>query len=238
VSDPRLRPEELGEIAALPADDPRRRAVEADPIARAQLRAYLDFVAPGRLPEGADVAAAEARLLAALERELGVALEPVVDPGRAPTLAPRRSPGGLFSWITVPAWRPALAVAGALVVIAGGWLWTAPRGGREQPNLRGPAAPITPGPWRAEPSVEAAGAGQVRLKWNAAPGATRYAVVFLAADLHELARVDDRTETEFLLAGDALPAGLVPGQSVLWRADAFQGADEVGRSATVPLTIP
>lgn len=238
MSAPRLRSEELGEIAALPADDPRRRAVEADPIAAAQLRAYLDFVAPGRLPEGANVAAAEAGLLAALERELGVTLGPGVDPGHATEPATRKSLAGLFSWIVAPAWRPALAVAGALVVIAGGWLWTAPRGGREQPNLRGPAAPITPGPWEAGLKAEAAGAGRIRLKWNAAPGATRYAVVFLAADLHELARVDDRTETEFLLAGDALPAGLVPGQSVLWRADAFQGADEVGRSATVPLTIP
>lgn len=249
--------EDLGALAELPADDPRRRTAEADPRVAALLRAYGAFVAPGPLPDGADLAAAEAHLLAALERELGV---PLGDAARSPVPLPAapaarsghepQGNGGtnFFAWLLGPALRPGLAAAAALLVVAAAWSLLAPRGtgrdsGRDAPNLRGPATPGAPGTWDARPAVRAIGpgpgtAGAVRLTWAPAPGATRYAVVFLAGDLGEIARVDTGTTTEFELAAPALPAGLASGQAVLWRVTAYQGADEIGRSDTLPLTIP
>ena len=231
--------EDLGAIAALPAEDPRRQAAEADPRVAAQLRAYEEFLAPGPLPDGADLAAAEARLLAALERELGVPLGE--SPRRAAPVVSRPAGGRahFLAWLTGPALRPALAVAATLVVVAAAATLLAPRGGREAPNLRGPAdGSLAPGAWDARPTAAAGGPGALRLAWSPAAGATRYAVVFLAGDLREVARIDDVTATECMLAADTLPAGLASGQAVLWRVTAYEGADEIGRSVTAPLTVP
>ena len=212
-------PEDLGALAELPPDDPRRVALEADPIAAARLRAYEEFMSPGPLPPGADLAAAEARLLAAIDVATAI-----------PSSARRRAPSFRFA--------PALAVAAALVVAVGLWTQVVRRDDRRAPILRGSSSPETTGGWAARPAMTPLGEGRASLSWAPAPGATRYEVVFLSADLSEVARVRDLTAPTLLLDRASLPAGLTSGTTVLWRVGAYAGDDEVARSGTSPLTIP
>jgi len=185
-------------------------------------RAHEEFVRPGPLPAGADVRDAEARLLAGLEHELGVTLAPA--PARA---RPSRV-------------RPLLSLA-AVVLAAAGLLWSqdALRRKREGEQLRGgPPVAEAPGAWAAHPVATPLGGGRVRLVWSPASAATSYGVTFLAEDLHELARVDSVAATALVLDRAALPAGLLPGQTVLWRVTARAGRDELARSTAAPLTLP
>ncbi len=211
-------------------------------------RAYEEFVDPGPLPAGADLAGAEARLLGALEHELGVPIAPAPDAGAArPARAdsrpdvpdPARGLRGLFAWVTgAGRGRPALALA-VVVVLAGGiWTQVGPRRDRGAPLLRGPAGTVAPGAWGAFPLVTPIDDGRTRLEWSPAPQATSYAVTFLGDDLHEIAHVRDLVSTTLVLERDALPVGLRSGQVVLWRVTAHAGRDEVARSATSPLTLP
>jgi len=182
-------------------------------------RAEDEFAAPGPLPAGADMRAAEAELLRALERELGV------------SLAPRARRSRL---------RPLLSLA-AVVLAAAGLLWSQDtlRRKREGELLRGaPPAAESQGAWAAHPLAARMGGGRVRLAWSPAEQATGYEVTFLAQDLRELARVDSLTAPMLVLDRAALPAGLVSGQTVLWRVSARAGRDELARSATAPLTLP
>jgi hypothetical protein len=209
----------------------------AGPRRAAHDRVFAEFLEPGPLPPGADVADAEVRLLAALEQELGVEL---AAPGVA--AAPPGRPGPLhsaFAWLRGPVLRPALALAAVLAVTAVAWMQAeGPRGERDQPLLRGPATPAAPGGWAARPQAVPAGAGRVRLTWQPAAGATDYAVVFLGADLTERARVPGLPAPAYELDVRSLPAGLLPGEDILWRVSASAGGDEIARSAAYPLTVP
>jgi hypothetical protein len=193
-----------------------------EPTTTGRDRAHEEFVRPGPLPAGADVRDAEARLLAGLEHELGVKLAP----------APLRArPARL---------RPLLSLAAVVLAAAGLW-WSqdALRRDREGTQLRGSRPTVeAPGAWAARPVATPLGRGRVRLAWSPASAATSYDVTFLAEDLHELARVDSVAAPGLVLDRAALPAGLLPGQTVLWRVTARAGRDEVARSTAAPLTLP
>jgi hypothetical protein len=210
-------------------------------VREARERALAEFERPGPLPAGARPDEAEAQLLAALERELGVRIAEVPPvPERRPASHPAGggSRGFLTRLFAAPAWRPALALGGVLIVAAVAWTLFAPeravRPG-DEPRMRGTSAPT--GDWFANPQAHA-GDGATRLTWNPAPGATRYAVVFLAPDLTEIARVDDLTANELALGSERLPGGLTPASDVLWRVHAYAGADEIGRSGASPVRLP
>ena len=205
-------------------------------------RAYEEFMDPGPLPAGADLPAAEARLLAALEREIGVPLAPQPGPEVAHAARPAKSdaprrPGSLFAWLTGP--RRSLAFAVVVIVAAVGvWSQVGPRREGEAPLLRGPAVPEAPGGWSAALAATPLGDGRTRLAWAPAPQATGYAVVFLDDDLHEIARIGDLETTTLVLDRAALPAGLRSGQTLLWRVAAYSGGDEIARSTTSPVSVP
>jgi hypothetical protein len=252
VSDHRIEPEDLGDLRELRPGDPRLEALESQPRARAQMRAYRDFVTPGDAPEGAKVTEAEARLREALERELGVPLPgaPVAPVGgssvpsgadqpsdtRDRAGAPPRG-GGLLGALFSPRMRPALAMAALVIVAGGAWLMTAGRREGEEPIMRGSAPAGPQGGISVMPSERQPG-GALRLEWAPSAEADRYAVVFQAPDLTEIARVDDLSSTHLDLDPGALPAGLQSGQSLLWHVIALRGRDEVARSATQPITVP
>lgn len=183
-------------------------------------RALEEFEKPGPLPEGANLPDAEARLLGALEQELGVRLG-------APQV---RRPRGLRS--------PRFLAFAAAFVATAGLLWSLGtlNKKRETPVLRGPAA--SSGEWNAQQRAKLEGEGRMVLAWSAAPGATQYTVTFLGEDLHEIAQAQAVGSTTLELDRDALPQGLAPGQSVLWRVTALEGGDELARSAAAPLTLP
>jgi hypothetical protein len=236
VSDRPIEPEELGELADLSPDDPRVQALESQPRAQAQLRAYRDFVAPGDVPAGARVAEAEARLGEMLETELGVAIGATE---RAPSVAPpasRPRRAGVWSWLR-PGLRPAFAIAALVIVAGGAWVVTQSKRGTNEPILRG-IAPGTPTGVIANETPEQLPNGALRLSWAPVADATAYTVVFLSADLSEVARIDALSSPHLVLDPNALLPGLTPHTNVLWRVIAWHGADELGRSPALPLTLP
>jgi hypothetical protein len=236
MSDRRIDIDELGGLSELPPDDPRRQALESQPSARARLRAYEAFMSGGDVPDGANVAEAEARLAEALEREIGV---DIAGSPRRP--APAAAAGGrmpLLRWLTAPRLRPALVAAVFAIAFSSVWIATRPQQKDAGDVLRGAPPPAVPGAWSAGAASEPLPDGTLRLCWNPAPTADRYAVVFLAGDLSEIARVNDLVSTQVDLRPDSLPAGLRPGGAVLWRIVAYEGRDELGRSPVAPITLP
>jgi len=184
--------------------------------------AHEEFVHPGALPEGANLPDAEARLLSALERELGVPLDsPVPVKPVLRVVRPSRM-------------KPLLAFA-AVFLAAAGLVWSlgALRGDRAV--LRGAS---DPGSWTADARVTKLDARRTRLTWQAAPRATSYRVTFLSEDLHVVGNAERLQTASYVLDRDALPAGLAPGQTVLWRVSAYAGADEIARSKASPLLVP
>lgn len=227
--------EDLAALAALPPDDPRRREAEARPGVAARLRAYEEFAAPGDLPPSEKLAEAEERLGALLEREIGVEI-----PGAVRARPPARRAVLEGSWLArllAPPRRPLLAAAVVIVVAGSGLVMTLGR--RDSaPVYRGGETTGARGGWEARLVSSPLPSGGVRLTWAPAAGADGYAVVFLSADLVEVARVSGVRETAFALAPGTLPAGLASGAEVLWRVVALRGADEIGSSPTQPVRVP
>jgi len=137
-----------------------------------------------------------------------------------------------------PPLAPVFATAAILVVVTlGASLERWYRESRE-PLYRGGEAPVTPGAWDARLAVEPIETGSVRLSWAPATGADTYAIVFLSADLVEIARVGGVRETALALTPGALPPGLASGTEVLWRVVALRGDEEVASSPTTPVAVP
>ena len=243
----RLDPEQLAELLDLPEDDPRRRAAEADPRVQARLRAYREFVSPVDMPEGAQLKTAEDHLGRMLERELGVTLAPEPGavgtppvPGPSRGVAPRstaRPRSGWWALLFQPSLRPALALAGLVVVAGGAWLVATMRE-PESPVMRDATPSLPDGGFAGVAEPERLSDGALRLSWSAEPEADAYAVVFLSPDLTEIARVADVRDTHLDLRTHELPAGLVPGRLVLWRVLALRGPDEIASTSALPLTLP
>jgi hypothetical protein len=243
MSDRRIEIEDLGGLSDLPPEDPRRKALESQPSARAQMRAYREFMSPGDDPVREQRREAEARLAEALARELGIAGGAATDTA-AHTRSTRsdlrsqsaRSP--FLSWLGAGSPRLAMGLAAVLILIAGGALIFRMMNERGGEQLRGSITPPASGTWDARPTVESSAEGGIVLRWSAAPGADAYAVVFLGSDLAEVARVADLRGPKLVLERESLPHGLVPGAHALWRVMAYHGADEIGRSSTSPLVVP
>jgi hypothetical protein len=228
----RIEIEDLGGLAELPPDDPRRRTLQAQPSVRARLRAYQEFMSPVDAP-AEKLRDAEDRLAGVLEREIGVPIE--AGAGR-PQARERAARGGIARWLFAPRMRPVFAAA-AILIVAGGTFLAISMGRRDERQLRGTTVPA-PGAWNARPTVKTLSPGKVRLSWDPAPGAQTYTLVFLSGDLREVAQVTGQTRSDLLLSRDSLPLGLASGQSLLWRVVAYRGADEVGRSSAGPIEIP
>jgi hypothetical protein len=184
--------------------------------------AHEEFVRPGALPEGANLPDAEARLLAALETELGV---PLAAPVVTKPVLRLVSTGRL---------KPLLAFA-AVFLAAAGLVWSLGSLRGDRAVMRG--APERGG-WSADARATKLDARRTRLTWQAAPQATSYEVTFLSASLDEVAHVERLPAATYVLDRDALPAGRLSGQSVLWRVTAKAGGDAIARSPAAPLLVP
>jgi len=192
----------------------------------ARERALQEFVSPEALPEGARMEEAEAVLQKVLEREIPELRESPPDV-RAPVRA-RRS-----WWADLWSPRGRLVFATLALVVVGAWLTATWTRTEREPVMRGaPTADAF-----AATARDLSG-GARRLEWRAQSGALDYTIVFVAPDLHELARVPGVADTHLDLGPGALPPGLAPGQSVMWRVVAMRGHDELARSRTAALTLP
>lgn len=213
-----LRDDELARVAADPGA-PGRAHAETCPRCRARLLAWREFERPVEPADAAGHAAGRERVLGAVRSELGLERsEPVVTP--LPS-RPRRAR---------PRWERLLAVAAAVVVVAGG-SWLAWRG------FEGPHPGEPPRIERGEPAGGAlspaepeAGPDGVRFRWRAVGGADGYVVRVLGADmrvLHESAAV---RETTLLLAPEhAAPPR--PGEAIYWEIAALRGGETLETTA-------
>ena len=203
----------LLELAALPADDPRRREAERDPRVRAWLLEHAAFVAgepldadtTARVDRAAGEALARARADVAREPARVIAL---------PRAAVTRR--GLPRWALAAA---ALAVvAGALVVL--------PRpGARREPAYRSPGGGAASAAIATQPATRSADGGWV-FRWTRHPGAETHRVEILQG-LTAVATFDAGTADSLVLAADALPAG----EALAWRVLALRDGETLATSA-------
>jgi len=216
--------EALEDIAGLREGDPRLTHLADCPRCRARLAQYRSFMA-AEAPPGADPDDAQRRLA----EVVAVSGQAQANDGRT------GGRGGLLSWLSLPALRPALALAVVLVVALGIWRvadLAGPREGAER-VLRGE------GPRQGEAfepmAVGALPGGRVRLSWRAVEGADSYVVVLHAGDLAETARLDPVTGTELDLDPGRLEAHGAGRQPVSWTVVALSGGDPIARSLAAPL---
>ena len=140
---------------------------------------------------------------------------------------PRR---GVLAWLTSGGGRPALAVAGALIVVGLGW-WATQRPTRDETS-RGIAEPGA-----FELTTKKQGDAMV-LSWNAVEGADSYRVVFLGAGLAEVAHQDVSTGTSLALRAGALPAGVASGSRVSIEIVALRMGGDIATSPARTILLP
>jgi hypothetical protein len=223
--------EALGEILALPEDDPRRAHVRDCPRCAALALSYEGFMA-------ADNAAAygpreREALDAAREQLLGSAGAPPVAPERGPW---RPAPAGDRPWwsrLLGPALRPAFAFAAVMIAVVG--VFVIPRflGPAPESIVRGLGSqPLS----LADPRYERGGA--VRLAWRGTPNGETYEVRFFSTALESLGVVPAGPDTTVSIGAERLPAAFARSQTVLYRVTALRGRDEMATSATGALRKP
>jgi len=224
-----FEPDELPEVARLPAGDPRRRHLDECARCGAELAALHAFLEPRSVPSEADPADARARLAAVLEREVGPLEE------RAAADAPRASRRrGWLDALLAPPLRPAVAAA-VVVVVAGGALlaYLAARAPDSDRRLRG-EAPAAEALALEPPRTVADG---IELSWSRFPAATGYRVHLYTRELDEIGSFDAGAETTLVFRAASLP-GAAPGTPLLWRVAARHGRDELARSDVGRLIAP
>lgn len=215
-----LKPEELDQVLSAPAADPRRVHARSCPRCGALLAQYASFVAAeSGIPER-QVADAETRIGAALDREIGL--------GAAPKPAAVRT-RTRWAWLREPAFRPALAFA-AVAIVLGIAIWSPIRlGSPGDGRLRGTEGTLAP---LVRTEVEAD--GTLRLDWHSWSGADAYEVRFYSSDLAELGRRGPFTDTTARIGRHQIPE-VVGHRELLVRVIALREGDPVGQSSVVPL---
>ncbi len=227
-----LSDHELAELAGAPAGDPRRAHVGACPRCRARLADFAAFVRGERAAAPAELAAAERTLAAAVAAKLD-AMGVGVDAGA-------RVPSPAIATVTPLPARPRRRVAwaawaaAAAFAVSAGWFVVRHNG----PALERGTRATVPASDRVELLEPLRSEGALTLRWRDVPGADRYVVRFVGADLVEVARTAELDHAAYELRRDALPAGLAPGAPVLWQVVAFRAGDRVAASEPATLRLP
>jgi hypothetical protein len=234
--------EELEAVRALPAGDSRRLDVETCPRCRAMLNAYVEFLEDRSIPAGVDHERAAMRLAQAFERAL---LESLATPLERSTHAnarrPERVPTARAWWMPLLGARAGWAVAAVLVIALGfyaGARWRAPMTGAEDVLRATPDSLMSAQrrvPLLQEPRPTPSG---IELHWTTVAGADAYRVVFLNADLEEIASAGPGPDTTFVLVAGSLPSGLAAGRAYGWEVEALQGGFSLSRSTTSVVNVP
>jgi hypothetical protein len=222
----------LGEVLALPQDDPRRRHLADCPRCRALVLSYQQFLDP-TVEESASYGTAEHDQLSGFRhRMLGLAPAEA----RAPMAEPAQNGADRRSWgerLFGPSLRPVWAIVA--IAIAFGVMKISPRPEHttpEPPTLRGAA----PHELAVHPPVFADSA--VTLAWASNPEADAYQLRFFSIALTEIGRHDMGRDTVAKLAAADLPEPYRAGEVVLWRVVALKGGDELESSAPGSLKQP
>lgn len=227
--------DELGDVAASPASDPRRGHLSDCPKCRALLAAYHDFMAPADLLPDGELARAQQHLAAAVRREIDAAATPAGLVEQNPADRPLQVVPAKRTSVR-PFWRLSL-VAAALIVVGLGigrilWQDGAPAGEGAPGGyvLRGDAPKdeiaVTPARFTAR--------GLLHLAWRQVPGADEFRVALHAADLTSLTTVTAGRDT----AIDVDPTAVKDSEAGpvrFWRVIALRGGDEIAGSPLQPL---
>lgn len=225
-----FRLEDLGEIAELDPQNPRRAHARDCPRCRALLIAVTEFRDAQTLPPGAYPEEAERALAAALEREL--AGDDALDPRRAEAASP--------PWYT--RWyrflgRPVIATGAlAALVLLFAMLFSgdeAPHPGvvRDVASAAGATPVILPPVFARDETVT--------LRWRPAAEADGYQVVFFDLDLRELDQQQTGRDTLLQVDLPTLRAKLPPNErEMLWQVRALRYGDVIGESAPGGFTLP
>jgi len=221
---------ELADLADAPATDPRRAHVDACPRCRARLADFAAFVRDERDTAPAELAAAERTLAAAVAARLdamGAGTTPASAQPQPPAVTPLPArPRRRVAWT---AWAAAAAFA-----VSAGWLVVRHNG----PVLERGTRATAPARDRVVLLAPLRGDGAVTLRWQDVPGADRYVVRFVGADLVEVARSPGLDRASYVLERAALPTGLARGTSVLWQVVAFREGERVAASEPATLRVP
>ena len=206
MTDQCLDPGEIGEIAGLPADDPRRRHLDTCPHCRGLARALDIFLEPGNTSDLGDVAGADAELQARLATAI---------PGRSTGTNPSTS----RRW-------PMLAMAAVLALCALGLTAT------EILRQRDSALPQLDrrqrGDSRDTRLIVVRTTNGLHIAWPGIPAADEVVYVFLSDDMDELGRHVAPGVLQ-LAVGDQLSA------ATYCQAFAVLQGDTVGRSGITGL---
>jgi hypothetical protein len=219
---------ELDAARSLSPDHPHSRHLEACPRCFARLEAYRAFLA-GEAVEGARVVEAREDVRAALRRGMGLPDAPGGEPRVIPMPRPARPRYDLGR---------VMAVAAAVLAVSALAVFVAPRvfAPADAPTLRG----VQQGEGAAELELlepERLASGLV-LRWRPVEGAVGYKVLFLRADLSELADIGPLTEPQLKLSPEALPPGLTNGERVRWQVVALRDGERVVTSTVAVVTVP
>jgi hypothetical protein len=212
--------EQLAELAALPKDHPDVQAVRSDPERWARLIALRAFLHPADVPDGARTEDAVAHLRDAVRDALDRAPSDVARQVRAAPVE-RRS---MASWFT--GWRPALAVAAALVVVGALLL---PRLTERSGTLRGNGDAMIE---TIAPVITAEG---VRFSWRRVNDADQYELRLLHADLSAAAPAVSTADTAATLPRSHLAGIEGAAAPAFWRVIALRAGREIAGSELVRL---
>jgi hypothetical protein len=218
--------ETLEEISRLAQGDPRREHLQSCPQCRARWTALQSFLAGHPVPPGARLDEARTRLGQALRHEAGIS-------GSRPAPGePRRTSWRGGFWM---AWRPAIGLAAACVLIVVGLRVAAPH--REPPGVILRGEPEAADALMAPVSTATPG-GTIELRWRAFPGAAAYRVTLFRAGLEEIARLDAGRDTTLVLPPPRLAALGPSGSAIFWRVAALREEDLLSLSPPATLRLP
>lgn len=179
----------------------------------------------------ARLVAAESSLRTALERELAAPARlgdaaggDEVGATRSPARPAARPGASWWDGFLAPAWKPALAMAGVIVVVAGVLMWPRLDGRPGEPVLRG-EAPAN----RLAIVMTDRGARGVELRWSPIPEADLYEVRMFSESLEEIGRIGT-ADTSLVFSPDRLPEGQPKSGTLLLRVIALRGGDELASS--------
>ncbi len=215
--------EKLGDIEALSQDSPEQRHLAACPRCRVRLASYHRFLNQDDDAKGPEIAGAEKRMRARLDREIfGEVAVVKDDPSKQKLLHRSRRSGHLI----------AFAAAASIIIISGAvWVQLRDSGMEGEIILRN-GEEQSLGLDLGLPAVLEDGG--IALFWSAHPGADSYRVLLFDENLSEIARFDAGTDPLLSLTSDQVERIRNGRRALLWRVEALSGGDLIASSRPDP----
>jgi len=225
-----IRPEDFGDVDALPVDHPVRVHLTECPRCQARWKAYRSFLEdaesqPRSRPEGE----ADTVLGGMIRTEFGL-------PETESEPAPGVLPSGWRSFFSSRPGRRLLILtpSAAVLAVAIVMLATSHRTGLPEPAFRGSESSAS---LRLE-SPQVLPDGGIRLAWSAMAGADAYRVRVLDTALNPVLEITVAAETSAIVRPSEFGTAARSGARFVWRVTALREGEELGVSSAGTLRIP